>query len=188
MEEWNNMQFKEEMITPLDNIIYTISQGVIEFTQNILLEYGKKGRGHEGMVYWAGSKNNNSVDITMAIAPWTISNSGMVRVPHLSNLNVILELSKNKLMHIGQIHSHPEDWVGHSPGDDEFAAFKTEGLLSVVAPNYGRIKLDLYSNCGIHRYMNGQFPRLSYDYIKNHFRIENFLEPILIDQRNERIK
>src|SRR5690349_5276539 len=119
---------KNNIITPYDPYNYSISSDVVAFTETILAAYGEIRPSNEGMVYWAGRRNGYTIDIKMAIAPATISSRGRVEVTPLSNLNVILELSKHHHIHIGQVHSHPTNWVGHSDGDDLWAAFKYDGL------------------------------------------------------------
>lgn len=80
---------------------------------------------------------------------------------------------KNKAIEIAQVHSHPSDWVDHSEGDDLWASFKIEGLVSIVVPNYCKDGMLPLTNCGVHRYINGNFIRLSKKYITSHFRLVN---------------
>jgi hypothetical protein len=156
--------------TPSDAITYLISKSVIVDTENILREYGKVDSGHEGFVYWAGLRDGDLIHLNTVVAPNTISSSGRVSIPPLSNFHVIQCLDKEKLVHLGQVHTHRGSWVGHSGGDDSNAAFKREGLLSLVVPGYcvGRLSLKI---CGVHRYQEGQFIQLSKRYVREHFLI-----------------
>jgi hypothetical protein len=120
----------------------------------------------------------------MAIAPDSISTSGSVQVPHASNLNVVISLSQNKVVHIAQVHSHPSEWVDHSSTDDSEAAFKVNGLLSLVVPNYGFDGMGDLLKCGIHRFEKETFIRMRNKYVGRHFRIIKSNSSILIDQRN----
>nr|WP_281719617.1 hypothetical protein [Nitrosomonas nitrosa] len=156
--------------SPRDDFRYLISENVISYTEAVLKEYGAIDDGHEGLVYWAGKRDGNSISINSVIAPETISSEGRVTVPPLSNFYVIQCISKAKLVQLGQVHSHPGKWVGHSYGDDANASFKRDGLLSIVVPSYcfgGMLPL---KECGIHRY-EGHFVRLSKKYIQKHFTI-----------------
>ena len=47
-------------------------------------------------------------------------------------------LARAGLELIGQVHSHPGRFVGHSDGDDERALMPYDGFLSIVVPHYGR--------------------------------------------------
>lgn len=168
---------------PQDNIYYHISSDVIRFTEIILLEYACMSPSNEGFVYWAGKKESNAILINTVIAPKTESSWGGVVVSYESNLDFVLCLSSNKLMHIGQVHSHPGKWVGHSSGDDAMAPYKSEGLLSLVVSHYGvRGLMPLYK-CGIHRYDNSWFVRLSEKYINARFKIEDNVEGNIFDLR-----
>ena len=94
-------------------------------------------------------------------------------------------IAENNLTQIGQVHSHPSSWVGHSHTDDEEAAFKINGLLSLVVPNYGRLGLLPLTICGVHRFIDGTFSRLNNIYIQNHFVVNKSLDCRLFDLRKE---
>lgn len=178
------MYKRKKKLNPADKIKYLVASDVIEFTEQVLTAYGRKRPSHEGMVYWAGRKEDDRITVCMAIAPATISKPGMVRVSHYSNLNVVLSLSQHRYVHVGQVHSHPTDWVDHSPLDDTDAAFKIKGLLSIVVPNYGSDGMRELHTCGVHRYKQNTFIRLNEKYIGEHFQIVQANNSILIDQRN----
>lgn len=175
---------KARRYTPKDKFQYLVSDKVINSTAKILAEYRDIDPAHEGLVYWAGKCSKNELFITAVIAPETISSEGSVTVPPKSNFYVVKEHSKCNSVLIAQVHSHPGSCVDHSLGDDEWASFKRDGLISVVVPRYAKHGvLPLYS-CGIHRFQNGGFIRLSKRYIKRHFQIVKGVEA-LIDLRNK---
>lgn len=171
-EEWFKFLYAKEKSgkTPLDIFKYLVSESVISDTETVLREYGSIGSGHEGFVYWAGLRDGDTIHINTVVAPETISSEGRVSIPPLSNFYVVQCLSTEKLIQLGQVHSHPGNWVGHSAGDDSRAAFKREGLLSMVVPNYCSKRI-LLKECGIHRFQNGEFLRLSKRYVKEHFEL-----------------
>lgn len=150
---------------------YLISSKVIKDTERVLQDYANKNPSNEGLVYWAGTVSNNKINITTVIAPNTESDFGRVATSHKDNFHVVNELSKLKLVEIAQVHSHPGYFVEHSEGDDKWAAFKFEGLLSFVVPNYCKVGMLPLEKCGVHRYENGDFIRLSKEYVKKHFRL-----------------
>lgn len=53
------------------------------------------------------------------------------------------------LVRIAQVHTHPGNWVGHSPYDDEMAYSQHVGAVSIVLPEHAR-KRPLLQDCGIH--------------------------------------
>ena len=164
---------------PNDKMRYNIPIDVITYTENVLLEYSNMNPANEGMVYWCGIKENGIMNTSMVIAPKTESNSGRVSVSNRANFDVIGLLSEYNLIQIGQVHSHPGNWVDHSYGDDNMAAFKIEGLLSIVVPIYGVHGMRPLWMCGIHRYTNNNFIRLSNRYIKKHIIINDSITDVV---------
>lgn len=171
MEEWLKYFgfYERKRITPNDNLTYAVHSGVIKATHVVLKQYGQIP--HEGLVFWAGNVFENTFNITHVIAPETESSEGRVTVPHSSVYQVVKSLSENKVIHIGQVHTHPGKWVDHSGGDDEWAPFKREGLISLVVPKYCDKGMLPFKLDGIHRYQDGKFIRLSNKYINGHFEI-----------------
>ena len=171
MEGWLNFfRFRErQRVTPEDDLTYSIHSGVMKITDSVLKQYGQLP--HEGLVFWAGSISKNNVNVTHVIAPETESSEGRVTVHHSSIYLVVKALSNNKVIHIGQVHTHPGNWVDHSYGDDEWAPFKRPGLISLVVPNYCSTGMFPFKKNGVHRYQENQFIRLSTKYIKRHFTV-----------------
>ena len=167
-----------------DDITYHIPLKSIEYTDQILKEYADLIPSNEGLVYWAGNFENNHYTVKAVIAPKTDSDYGRVSTSHKSNLNFVLTLNDLEVIQIAQVHSHPCSWVDHSYGDDDYAAFKIEGLVSVVVPEYCNHGLTPLTRCGIHRYIDKDFHRLSDKYVRRHFLIDSQLDCVLEDQRS----
>jgi len=170
-------------VAPKDDILYHIPLKAIEYTDQILKEYADLTPSNEGLVYWAGILKNNHYIVKAVIAPETDSDYGRVSTSHKSNLNFVLALNELDLIQLAQVHSHPGSWVDHSDGDDTYAAFKIEGLVSIVVPEYSIRGLIPLTQCGIHRYFNSDFHRLSDKYVQRHLVINPQLDCILEDQR-----
>lgn len=168
---------------PKDEKRYLISSKVIKDTERVLHDYAKKSPPNEGFVYWAGMVSGNTIKATAVVAPNTESGFGRVATSHRDNFHVVNELSRLKLAEVAQVHSHPGYLVGHSEGDDTWAAFKFEGLLSLVVPNYCKDGMLPLEKCGVHRYENGGFARLSKKYVKKHFRLVDDNDSKFVDLR-----
>jgi hypothetical protein len=175
--------FKKKLHTPRDSLTYIIPAKAVQDTQRILAEYGIMSPPNEGLVYWGGIENENWRIVALVFAPLTESNGGRVSTSKRSNFDFVRVLSRNNLIQIGQVHSHPTKWVDHSPGDDALAAFKKEGLLSIVVPEYCQNGLKLRTSCGVHRYRRASFIRLSRKYIEGHFIISDNHDSLLEDFR-----
>jgi hypothetical protein len=148
-----------------------IPQRAISITEQVLRAYGGRRRTSEGLVYWGGAKDGNTVRVLTVIAPQTTSAPRRVVATNTANARVVNELVDHRFVYLAQIHSHPGDWVDHSDGDDEWAAFKHDGLLSLVVPDYGRGGMLPLAKCGVHRYQGGEFKRFSDEYVENHFEL-----------------
>jgi len=179
MEEWK----KEQRINPKDSLRYFISEDVIENTVRILQQYGAMIS--EGLVYWVGKRLDGRIEINTCIAPSIDASRYHIEIDHAANLKVVEAIHELKLVHIGQVHSHPFEWVGHSWTDDAGASFKINGLLSIVVPDFSKDGMLPLSKCGVHRFHDSTFFRLANRYVKNHFHIVNDIPSQLIDLRNE---
>ena len=166
---------------PFKNVQYHIPCDCIRNTEQILKEYGK--REEEGFVYWGGTRTSSDVTITSVIVPLIETDSLFLNISHHSNISFVKELHKKQIIQIAQIHTHPSSWVGHSTTDDEGAASKYEGLISIVVPYYCKNGMSALDKCGIHRFQNGKFERLSKKYTTKHFKIQNDITSNFIDLR-----
>ena len=162
---------------------YLISSKVIRDTERVLQDYACKSPSNEGLVYWAGKISDNVVNVTAVIAPNTESDAYLVSTSHKDNFHVVNELNELKLVEVAQVHSHPGCEVDHSYGDDRWAAFKFEGLLSLVVPNYCKEGILPLEKCGIHRYKKRGFTRLSIKYVKEHFQLIDRTDSKFVDLR-----
>ncbi len=164
-------------------INYLLSDQIIQKTTDVLQEYASIENSHEGFVYWCGSITSKEAKITTVIAPETSSSYGRVSTSHSSNFEFIKELNKRDLVHIAQVHSHPTDWVDHSDGDNNWAPFRSEGLVSIVVPNFGTTGMLPLHKCGVHRFEKGSFRRLSNNDVKRHFKIHSKIDCEFVELR-----
>lgn len=161
-------------INPLDQWIYRISNGVIPFTVQVLQEYGKGKKPCEGVVYWSGKRLNDlELLIDCAVAPRIKARQYHFQVDHHANAAFVDFINDNDRIYISQVHSHPGTFVDHSDVDDNESAFRSEGLVSIVVPFYGRRGMIPLTECGVHRYQQNEFFRLADDYVAQHFLINN---------------
>jgi hypothetical protein len=176
---------KKRLRTPRDTLTYIIPVKAIKDTEKILLEYGDIDPPNEGLVYWAGVQRGNKIIVSLVFAPLAESNEGRLSTSNRSNFDFVRALNRLNVMQIAQVHSHPGKWVDHSRGDDVLAAFKKEGLISIVVPEYCQGGVLPLSQCGIHRYTKGFFLRLSQKYIEKHFTVAENFNSLLEDFRND---
>ncbi|GEM_PF-1755714 len=58
-------------------------------------------------------------------------------------------LRKLRMTRVAQVHSHGNDWVEHSPTDDDRAYSQRPGALSIVVPYHGKNR-PVVAECGVH--------------------------------------
>lgn len=134
----------------------------------------------EGVVYWFGVESPRYSIVTSLMVPNAVTTRGGLRTSASANAEVLESIIGTPLVLLGQAHSHPSDWVEHSPTDDRhtFAAF--EGGLSVVVPSFA-FGDPVLAACGIHRVIGGAFRSISIEEVPNHL----CLLPSVTDFRRE---
>ncbi len=58
-------------------------------------------------------------------------------------------LRVGRMTRVSQIHTHGNDWVEHSPTDDDRAYSQRPGAVSIVVPFHGATRPEL-EDCGVH--------------------------------------
>lgn len=119
---------------------YTVTGRVIAITVRGLADVARRGRrdgGHEGLVFWAGLERADGADFTAAIVPETQHSYGRVIASREAVGAAAREARSLNLGLLAQVHSHPGTDTRHSDGDDQLVLMPFEGMLSLVAPNFG---------------------------------------------------
>jgi len=155
-----------------DELQYYIPHKVIEDTERILSDFSSNQHPCEEIVYLAGIREANRAMVRLVVAPDAKTDSDRVVVSQDANFHFVKTLSARNFVQIAQVHTHPSLWVGHSPGDSKYAAFKVKWLVSIVVPVYCRKgMLPLEKRCGVFRFNGALFVRLSRKYVRTHFHI-----------------
>ena len=148
-----------------------VSTRLLDRTAEALRQSGHHSKPHEGVAYWAGRRTANEYFITTCVVPEARTTRGSFETSSLSNAKVIAYLARAGLELLGQVHSHPGSFVGHSDGDDKLALMPYDGFLSIIVPNYARKGMRPLKTCGIHIFQQSSFRRLEDWEIESHFRI-----------------
>lgn len=138
---------------------YLVTEGVLEATRQELVEValdGIRDCGHEGLVFWGGRKREDLGVITTVVLPEVEHSHGRVHVSRRSYGIAGRRARERGLLLLGQVHSHPGSDVRHSDGDDDLIGLPTEGMLSVVVPNFG-VGFQELSEAGIHQLQDGRW-------------------------------
>ncbi len=151
---------RERRATSLKYPPVYLTHEVVEQTARLVASFGRRGRPHEGIIYWAGVPTTSVWVIMTALAPEAETTPGSYRTSVSANAFVVASVNDLKLQLLGQVHGHPKDWVDHSEGDNRGAFMPYDGFLSVILPWYGLRGMLPLEKCGIHRFENGRFVAL----------------------------
>ena len=133
---------------------FVIAESVITDTGAALTSFalaGLRDGGHEGLVYWLGRELGHLQVILSVLVPQCDHSARNVMVSRQEVGRAARVARSMNLGILAQVHSHPGQDARHSDGDDELILLPFEGMLSVVAPNYGITMRDL-SDLAIHQY------------------------------------
>jgi proteasome lid subunit RPN8/RPN11 len=152
---------------------FLIARPLIEATRealtSIALEGIKEG-GYEGLVYWAGRDTDGGMVFLSVVVPE--SNHGPQRVM-VEGQEVARASKRMRARNLGlkaQVHSHPGGDARHSDGDDDLVLMPFEGMLSVVAPDFG-IEVDSLGDLTVHQYQDGRWVLCSPESVERNFEV-----------------
>ncbi len=147
------------------NLVVPVS--VVERTLRLLRGF----RRMETAALWFGIFAPDTMVVTTVIRPQQVRTFGSFEIDRAANAEVAMHACDHGIRLVAQLHTHPGKFVDHSPGDDRGAAFVFPGLYSIVVPQFGRRGLLPLNQCGVHRYADGRFLRLTDEQIANDIRV-----------------
>jgi hypothetical protein len=133
-------------------------------------EFSKEKRQVEQVCYFDGVISDECAVITTITFPDAKLEPGRFRVEPQAMSEAGKHLRALKLCRIAQVHTHPTEWVGHSPWDNEWAYSQLPGAVSIVLPHFGRTRSDLYQ-VGVHLRSTRGWEQLSSEQVKQNLRI-----------------
>ena len=152
---------------------YLIASDLVDKTHQALSLFREAGRadgGHEGICFWAGCESANSVSLSAVIVP--AADHGPLGV-FVSASDFADATEKAHAMGLGilaQVHSHPGWDTRHSDGDDDLIIMPFEGMLSLVAPFYGRTVRSI-CDFSIHQFQDHRWILCSKKSVLANFRL-----------------
>jgi hypothetical protein len=148
--------------------------------ERLLPTYRGRRGDHEGIAFLLGVRPAlDAMLITTAIAPAADHGPGHVVCNEQQMLAATLAGRELGITLLGQLHSHPSGWIEHSPGDDHLVFMPREGMVSIVAPNYGHTGLRPIATLGFHQFQDGRWVLIDSDSVAE----EVTLLPASIDLR-----
>ncbi len=139
-------------------------------------------RGCEGVALWLGRRAGTVAQVSHVV---TLRGVGIVKWPDRLSiaaelLNEVTDVAIDLGCHlIGQIHSHPFDWVELSLADQRMG-IRSEGYLSVVAPHFAQRADTRLDDCGVHLFDGGGWRRVVPPELQRRVRLVEREAPVLI--------
>jgi hypothetical protein len=135
----------------------------------IIDNYGRRGRGHEALVYIAGGVcGGDLVATAVYILDHSAQGDRVIVTPEEARW-LLQELRRRDEKLLAQLHSHRHESC-HSSGDDAHSASFHAGFLSIVVPRFGRGVSNL-TDCTVAEYSGGRFIEIAPDQVPNRLRI-----------------
>lgn len=156
--------------TPL---FYSAVQGQFLIVDHVVAEtirIFKERSKEEELVFWAGVQLGDKLLICSVVAPKTERTGQSVFISERDFGIASKATRANNVSILAQVHSHPGRFTWHSDGDDNLILFPYDGMLSLVAPNYGH-GISSINDFSIHQFQNGKWTLGTSDSIKKNVRV-----------------
>lgn len=158
---------------------FLISEGAVSAAERLLPSFRGPDGDHEGLLFLLGREIGELTMFTSVIAPDADHGYGHVICQPSAIAQAQQAAREHRLAILGQLHSHPSASTAHSEGDDTLVLMPFEGMLSLVAPWYGRHGLRPLHGLGVHQYQDGRWVLAIRDSVRDRFSIA----PTSIDLR-----
>lgn len=145
-----------------------LPRAVLDRTLAALREQGD--RGLESHALWVGRMRDGAFTVVDAWFPRQRRTFCSYTVSEADEFRVNVRLNAAGLVAMCQVHTHPAA-AYHSPIDDEGSALSLPGSLSVVVPNYGRVRGGGLSGCAVYKYDGGRWIAMPSSEVKRAFQV-----------------
>jgi hypothetical protein len=150
---------------------FAITDAALLEAERLLPSYRGPDGDHEGIIFLLGLEVPTLTVFLGALAP--LADHGVGHV--LCSAEQVLRSSRAAraagISILGQLHSHPTGETSHSKGDDSLVLMPFEGMLSIVAPHYGRVGLRPLDGLGVHQFQGGRWVMCTPATVRQAFRI-----------------
>ena len=150
---------------------FLITSAAVDAAARLLPSYRGPDGDHEGMVFLLGFETDDTTIFTTALAPDADHGWGHVFCSEQAVGGAARAARRHGLSVLAQVHTHGADGTEHSKGDDTLIVMPFEGMLSIIAPWYGRTSLVPLHGLGVHQYQDGAWVAIAADSVREGFRI-----------------
>lgn len=150
---------------------FTIAEAALDAAERLLPTFRGPDGDHEGMIFLLGRELDDLTIYTSTLAPNADHGEGHV-VCAPEDISAAQRGARAAgLGLLAQLHSHPRAGTQHSEGDDDLVLMPFEGMLSIVAPWYGRTGLRPLHGLGVHQYQDGRWVLMTPGSVREKFTI-----------------
>ena len=150
---------------------FLITEGAIAAAERLLPSFRGPDGDHEGQVFLLGRELDELTILTTALAPDADHGRGHVFSDESQVATAARVARQAGLAILGQLHTHGRDYTEHSCGDDTLVLMPFEGMLSLIAPWYGRFGLRPLWSLGVHQYQDDGWALLTSESVREGFHI-----------------
>lgn len=140
--------------------VWKLPKDLLARSIEIMAPHGKLG--NEGLALWFGAELNNEIKVTHVVE---IRGPGLKTSPlnlqiSMRGMSMLTDLAEkyNRYL-VGQIHSHPGNFIDLSAVDKEYG-IRIQDYLSIVCPHYAQSPSTTWSQCGTHVFEDRSYRRL----------------------------
>jgi proteasome lid subunit RPN8/RPN11 len=147
----------------MSQVTWYLPDDLLRSSIEIMRPHG--ARGNEGLALWLGTSDDAAKQVTVTHAI-EVYGPGFVTAPlHMRlsfrAMSTLTDLADRLGCYlVGQIHSHPANYIDLSDVDREFG-IRVQDYLSLVCPHYAQRPDVLLSDCGLHAFEGTNYRRLS---------------------------
>ena len=146
-----------------------LPRGVLDRTLAVLR--GQGDRGLESHALWVGRRQNGSFVIVDAWFPRQRRTPCSYTVSESEEFRINRRLNAAGLVAMCQVHTHPAA-AYHSSIDDGGSALSLPGSLSVVVPDYGRVRGGCLSGCAVYVFDGKDWLAMPGSEVERAFQVE----------------
>jgi hypothetical protein len=150
---------------------FLITEGAVAAAERLLPSFRGPDGDHEGLVFLLGREFDGLTVVTSALAPDADHGPGHVMCDEAGVAAAASRARAHGLGILGQLHTHGRDWTEHSLGDDELIVMPFEGMVSLIAPWYGRVGLRPLHGLGVHQHQDGAWVLIRPGSVREKFRV-----------------
>lgn len=150
---------------------FLITQAAVDAAARLLPTFRGPDGDHEGLVFLLGRDLGPLTILTTAIAPDADHGPGHVMCDEAAVGAVGRAARAHGLGLLAQLHTHPRERIEHSVGDDSLVLMPFEGMLSLIAPWYGRVGLQPLHGLGVHQHQDGRWVLIHPDSVREHLHV-----------------